>query len=109
MKLQFLFVFLLWLCPALLQAQPKTINAYFEELGQRRQHNSNILVADEGRAIINFSLGYADFRTRTPNTPASRFNLASISKVITATAVLQLRDKSKFNLDDAVACQVGYN
>ncbi|MGF7042998.1 serine hydrolase [Mucilaginibacter lappiensis] len=103
MKLQSFFVFLLWLCPALLQAQPKTMNAYFEELGQRRQHNGNILVADEGRAIINFSSGYANFRTRTPNTPASRFNLASISKVITATAVLQLRDKGKFNLDDAVA------
>ncbi|GAA4312331.1 hypothetical protein GCM10023149_07650 [Mucilaginibacter gynuensis] len=102
MKLRFLFLYLLWLCPVYLSAQPKPIHAYFEELKQRKQHNGNILVADDGRAIINFSSGYADFNTQTPNTPASCFNLASISKVITATAVLQLRDKGKFNLDDAV-------
>jgi CubicO group peptidase (beta-lactamase class C family) len=102
MKLQSFFLCLLWLCPVYLSAQPKPINAYFEELGQRQQHNGNILVADNGRTVVNFSAGYADFRTKTPNTPASRFNLASISKVITATAVLQLRDKGKFNLDDAL-------
>ncbi|MFA6249613.1 MAG: serine hydrolase [Mucilaginibacter sp.] len=102
MKLHFPFLCMLWLCPVLLPAQPKPINTYFEELGQRRQHNGNILVADDGRPIVNFSSGYADFSTQTLNTPASHFNLASISKVITATAVLQLRDKGKFSIDDAV-------
>lgn len=102
MKLCFSLLCLLWLCPIFLQGQQKPINAYFDELGQRRQHNGNILVADNASPIINFSSGYADFHTQMPNTPATRFNLASISKVITATAILQLRDKGKFSLDDAV-------
>lgn len=93
----------LWLCPISLQAQPKVLQPYFEELGRRKQHNGNILVADEGKVLINFSAGYADFNKQTLNTPASHFNLASISKVITATAVLQLKDKGKFRLDDHVA------
>ncbi|MCQ6956339.1 beta-lactamase family protein [Mucilaginibacter aquariorum] len=102
MKLHFLFLCVLWLCPVLLKAQPKPITAYFDELGRSRQHNGNILVADNGHPIINFSAGYADFRTQTPNTSSSRFNLASISKVITATAILQLRDKGRFSIDDAL-------
>jgi len=101
MKLSFPFLCLLWLYPALL-AQPQSIDGYFKELGRRRQHNGNILVAENGRPIVNFSSGYADFRTQTPNTPSSIFNLASLSKVLTATAILQLRDKGKFSLDDAV-------
>jgi CubicO group peptidase (beta-lactamase class C family) len=93
---------MLWLWPILLSAQLKPIEAYFEDLGRHRQHNGNILVADKGESVINFSSGYADFQTQKPNTPASRFNLASISKVMTATAILQLRDRGKFSLDDAV-------
>jgi CubicO group peptidase (beta-lactamase class C family) len=92
MKLIFPIFSLLWLCPVFLLAQPKSINVYFEELRRSRQHNGNILVADNGRQVINFSSGFADFRTQMPNIPASHFNLASISKVISATAVLQLRD-----------------
>ncbi|MCF0074967.1 beta-lactamase family protein [Dyadobacter sp. CY261] len=102
MKFRFPLLGLLSLCPVFLLAQPKSIDTYFEELGRLRQHNGNILVAENGRAVVNFSSGYADFRTQKPNTPTSHFNLASISKVITATAVLQLRDKGKFSLDDAV-------
>jgi CubicO group peptidase (beta-lactamase class C family) len=103
MKLRFSFLCLLGLSPLFLLAQPTPIKSYFDELAQRRQHNGNILVAVKGAPIIKFSSGYADFRTQTRNTPASLFSLASISKVITATAILQLRDKGKLNLDDAVA------
>jgi CubicO group peptidase (beta-lactamase class C family) len=103
MKLRFYFLLLLCLSPILIQAQPKPIQAYFNELGRRGQHNGNLLVADRNQAVINFSAGYANFSTKTLNTTASHFNLASISKVITATAVLQLRDRGKFQLDKPVA------
>jgi CubicO group peptidase (beta-lactamase class C family) len=100
--MRFSLLCLLWACPATLLAQPKPMKAYFDELGRRRQHNGNILVADQGTAVLNFSGGYADFSTQKPNTPAAHFNLASISKVITATAILQLRDQGKIRLDDFV-------
>ncbi|MCF0055251.1 beta-lactamase family protein [Dyadobacter sp. CY356] len=103
MKLRFSFLCLFWLHPVFMMAQPSSIHEYFQQLGKLRQHNGNILVAVGGRPVINFSSGHADFHTQRINTPASHFNLASISKVITATAVLQLRDKGRFSLDDAVA------
>ena len=64
--------------------------------------NGNVLAAENGKIIYQKSFGYADFLTKTPNTNNSTFQTASISKVFTSTAILQLRDKGKLKLTDAV-------
>ncbi|OMP79537.1 serine hydrolase [[Flexibacter] sp. ATCC 35208] len=63
--------------------------------------NGNILMAQKGKVIHSLSYGYADMPSRTPNTLETPFNLASISKTFTATAILQLMEKGKLNLDDS--------
>lgn len=60
----------------------------------------NLLVAEQGRIVYQRSFGFRDMANRLPNTPASAFALASISKAFTATAVLQLKEKGKLGLDD---------
>lgn len=47
--------------------------------------------------------GFADLESRTPATPRTPYPLASVSKLLTATAVLQLRDRGRLRLDDPVA------
>lgn len=64
--------------------------------------NGNILVAENGKAIYKKSFGFADFKNKIPNSEASRFNIASISKTFTSVAVLQLKEKGKLNIDDPV-------
>ncbi|KQS30837.1 serine hydrolase [Dyadobacter sp. Leaf189] len=98
-----LFLALLWLVNAVALVQSQPIDSYFQELGHLKQHNGNILLAQNGKPVVNFSSGYSNFRRQVLNTSGTQFNLASISKVITATAVLQLRDRGGFNLDDAVS------
>ncbi|MBC7187294.1 MAG: beta-lactamase family protein [Calditrichaeota bacterium] len=46
--------------------------------------------------------GYADLSTKTPVTPRTLFRVASITKLFTATAIMQLRDAGKLALDDPV-------
>ncbi len=46
--------------------------------------------------------GFADLESRTPATPETLYRLGSITKLFTATAVLQLRDAAKLTLDDPV-------
>jgi CubicO group peptidase (beta-lactamase class C family) len=47
--------------------------------------------------------GYSDVLSRTPATRRTQYPLASISKLLTATAVLQLRDRGRLRLDDPVS------
>ncbi len=60
------------------------------------------VVADQ-ELVWAAGFGVADTQARTPMTPATRFRMASHSKLFTATAIMQLREDGKLRLDDPVA------
>ena len=47
--------------------------------------------------------GFADVGAKLPMTPATKFRMASHSKLFTAIAIMQLREEGKLRLDDPVA------
>ncbi|MBA4017475.1 MAG: hypothetical protein C0483_09915 [Pirellula sp.] len=61
-----------------------------------------ILVYQPGK--INFRKGYglADLKTKTPITPRTMFELASLTKPFTATAILMMQDRGLLTIDDDV-------
>jgi len=70
-----------------------------------QKHNvpgAALAVTRDGRLVYARGFGYADLSTRRPVQPNSLFRIASVSKPITATAVLQLVEKNKLRLDDRV-------
>ena len=52
--------------------------------------------------------GYADLENSVPAKPESSYRLASITKTITAVAVLQLVDEGKIDLDSEIQAYVPY-
>jgi CubicO group peptidase (beta-lactamase class C family) len=82
------------------QAAAQTVSQKLDGLFQTSPINGNVLVAENGRIIYQKSFGYADLAAKTPITNDSPFQTASVAKSFTSTAVLQLRDKRKLNLDD---------
>lgn len=58
----------------------------------------SVAMADDGELVFARGYGYADIAARKKVTPESRFRIASISKPITAVAVLQLAEKGKLDL-----------
>ncbi|RCS54045.1 D-aminoacylase [Bremerella cremea] len=61
-----------------------------------------IAITHQGRLVYARGFGYADIGARQPVEPDSLFRLASISKPITAVAIMQLIEQGKLSLDDKV-------
>lgn len=59
------------------------------------------VVADQ-ELVWSRGFGHADVQRRLPMAPATRFRMASHSKLFTATAIMQLREQGKVRLDDPV-------
>lgn len=72
--------------------------AFFERHGVP---GAAVAVSKEGRLVYARGFGYADVEERLPVQPDSRFRIASISKPITATAILKLVEDGKLDLDEA--------
>jgi len=61
-----------------------------------------LAVTEQGRLVHARGYGYADIALKQEVTPTSLFRVASLSKPITAVAVLQLVERKKLSLDDKV-------
>ncbi|MFQ5733729.1 MAG: serine hydrolase domain-containing protein [Planctomycetaceae bacterium] len=61
-----------------------------------------LAVVKDGRLVYARGFGYSDVKKKEPVQPESRFRIASLSKPITAVAILRLIQQKKLSLDDRV-------
>ncbi len=61
-----------------------------------------IAVAVDGRVVWSEAFGYADLEAHRAATPATQFRIGSVSKPLTATAIAQLFETGKLDLDAPV-------
>lgn len=91
---------------ALLKYDPKQadkrIDEFIQNLHKTRGFNGNVLVAKKGKIIYEKAIGWADYLRRDSLKINSRFELASVSKTMTSTAILQLMERGKLTLNDDV-------
>ena len=81
--------------------------ASFDELMREflEQHHipgAALAVTDQGRLVLARGYGYADIARHDQVQPTSLFRIASISKPLTAVAILQLIERGQLKLDDKV-------
>jgi serine beta-lactamase-like protein LACTB len=62
----------------------------------------SLAVAVDGRIVFSEGYGLADLEQRVPVWPTTKFRIASISKPLTATALMQLVEAGKLDLDAPV-------
>ena len=61
-----------------------------------------MLLIKSGRVLLMKGYGLADLRSSTPITPWTRFEIASVSKTFTATALLMLQQRGLVSVDDDI-------
>ncbi|MGI8496939.1 MAG: serine hydrolase domain-containing protein, partial [Gemmatimonadaceae bacterium] len=74
-----------------------------DSLVARGEFSGVVLLARRAAPVFEHAYGYADRERKLPNTPETAFNLGSINKMFTATAVRQLVAAGKLSLDSTVA------
>ncbi len=75
------------------------LHSTFENLHKKHAFSGAVLYAEKGRLVYKEAFGYADIREKTNITTTSSFQIASVSKMFTATAALMLLEDSLVHLD----------
>jgi CubicO group peptidase (beta-lactamase class C family) len=80
----------------------KWIADFVYNLHKKYGFNGNMLVAKDGKILYEKAIGWADYLHRDSLKISSEFELASVTKTFTGTAIMQLVEKGKLSLTDDV-------
>ena len=85
-----------------INSKKQEIESFYNKNWPNNSANGSILVAQNGQILFEKYDGYANFRDKTLITKSTPLHLASVSKVITATAILKLINAKKIELNQKV-------
>ena len=80
----------------------RALSSLADRLAARDQFSGVILVADKNGTVIEKAYGLADREAKIAVTKDTQFALASIGKLFTTTAILQLVEQGKIGLDEPI-------
>jgi len=80
----------------------REVDALFAEWSGPNSPGGGVIVVDGGEVVLRRCHGLADVEHGAPITPATRFELASVSKPFTGFAVLLLEEEGRLSLDDPI-------
>jgi len=93
--------------PRLTEAQAfEEMRAMLERVCQRDAFSGTALVARGDEVLISHACGEASKRFHVANDIDTRFNLGSMNKMFTATAVAQLVERGRLSYDEAISAYV---
>ena len=73
------------------------------ELGYKRMPGISIAVVHDQELVWSNGYGFSNIKDGVPARPDTIYSICSISKLFTSTAIMQLRDAGKLDLDDPIS------
>jgi D-alanyl-D-alanine carboxypeptidase len=80
----------------------ESVSKYIDVLVKQGKFNGVVLIAKDGEPILKEAHGYANISFKVPNKEDTKFGLASMGKMFTALAIMQLFENGKLKLHDKV-------
>lgn len=98
----------LCMTPAAWAAAPRAdfgraLDAFTAPLEKSGHLSGQLLVARDGRIILERNYGWANAELKVPVTPETRFNIASVTKPMTVTLAIQLMAERALGYNDTLA------
>ena len=81
----------------------RRVDAYFAAAVANGDFSGSVLVARGDSILVNTAYGFANGELKVRATPETRYVIASLTKTLTAAAVVRLRDQGKLRLDDTLS------
>jgi CubicO group peptidase (beta-lactamase class C family) len=88
--------------PAPTSALETQVDAYLAPMAQRGDFSGAVLLARGGTILFSRGYGMASLEYDIPNTPQTKFRVASITKTFTALAIMQLQQQGKLKIGDSI-------
>ena len=85
------------------QSKAGHIEKLMNQYAANDQFNGVILVAEKGKIIYQKSFGVADYEWNIKNTIDTKFEIASITKTVTALMIMQLVERGKIDLNGTIS------
>jgi CubicO group peptidase (beta-lactamase class C family) len=79
------------------------MDRYMDRAARAGLFSGAVLVAQDGKVLFRKGYGMANLEYDIPNTPQTRFDIASVSKTFTAALILILQERGKLSLQDAIS------
>ncbi len=78
------------------------LDQFFDRLAKKNKAMGSLAIVKDGKVLYNRTIGYSQVSdtVKKPLTASSRFRIGSITKMFTATMILQLAEEGKLKLDD---------
>jgi len=103
-----LFLTLGLICPRAVAQNdfPARADALMNGLVERDRFSGSVLIAQNGKVLFEKGYGPANREWDIPNSPQTKFRIASLTKQFTAAALLSLQERGKLKVTDAISSYV---
>ena len=81
----------------------KKLDKYLKKQTKKGDFSGAVLVSVKGKTKFEKAYGLASKRFNIPNNTKTKFNIGSLNKLFTATAILQLYEQGLLKLDDPLS------
>lgn len=90
--------------PGIPAATEAKLDQFFDRLAAKNKAMGSLAIAKEGQVLYSSAIGYSQISgtEKKPLTTDNRFRIGSITKMFTATMVLQLAEEGKLKLSDTL-------
>ena len=78
------------------------ITKYIDGYSPNDKFSGTILVANDDKVLLDKGYGMANYNKKIVNKPKTVFEIASLTKQFTATAILMLQEKKLLNVQDTI-------
>src|SRR5215813_2874705 len=78
------------------------VDAYMKPYVDMKLFNGSVLIAQKGKVLLSKGYGMANYELDVPNTPKTKFHIASITKAFTAASIMLLEERGLLHTGDVL-------